>query len=99
MKQWEKIIATAWVGTGLLWMGTVLPAQAAPAAGHFANGAMSHRRSFLARAFLDKGIAAYKSGNYTLALQYFHDADEHGHSKASRYIGLCYENGYGVEKI
>ena len=98
MKQWEKIIATACVGTELLWMGTVLPAQAAPAAGHFANGAMSHRRSFLARAFLDKGIAAYKSGHYTLALQYFHDADEHGHSKASRYIGLCYENGYGVEK-
>ena len=59
MKQWEKIIATACVGTELLWMGTVLPAQAAPAAGHFANGAMSHRRSFLAGAFLDKGIAAY----------------------------------------
>ena len=47
MKQWEKIIATACVGTGLLWMGTVLPAQAAPAAGHFANGAMPHGRFWI----------------------------------------------------
>ena len=89
MKKWEKIVVTACVGTGLWWPGMGLPAQAASPDHSAVMGAMRHQRSFLAGAFLDKGIAAYKAGDYALALQYFHDADEHGHSKASRYIGLC----------
>ena len=59
----------------------------------FANGAMSHRRSF------SPGRSWIKGLRLSLViihwLQYFHDADEH--SKASR-VSDRYENGYGVEK-
>ena len=35
-------------------------------------------------------------GDYANALQNFYAADAKGQMKAPRYIGLCYENGYGV---
>ena len=49
MKQWEKIIATACVGTGLLWMGTVLPAQAAQPDGPFLPASHAAQAEFSRR--------------------------------------------------
>ena len=39
-----------------------------------------------------------KLANYGNALADFEAADSMGHMKAPRYLGLCYENGYGVKK-
>jgi predicted peptidase len=54
-------------------------------------------RSFLAKALHDAGLAAYNAGDYEKALENFTAANSKGHMKAPRYIGLCYEHGYGVK--
>lgn len=54
--------------------------------------------SVTAKLLLDEGIQAYQQGDYPRALTWFRKADAKGHGKASRYIGLCYENGLGVDQ-
>lgn len=46
---------------------------------------------------LSEGIMAYQNKNYSQAMQLFSKADSLGHMKASRYIGLMWLNGEGVE--
>ena len=58
---------------------------------------VNNQHSTLARSLQDAGVAAYKAGDYSKALQNFYAANAKGHMKAPRYIGLCYENGYGVK--
>ena len=63
------------------------------------NTAEGHRQhSGLAKSLLDAGIQHYNAGEYEKALLAFEGADSRGHMKAPRYLGLCYENGYGVAK-
>lgn len=50
------------------------------------------------RALLDQGVKAYQTKDYATALQLFNQAEQQGHMKASRYLGLLYENGYGVPR-
>jgi len=52
----------------------------------------------MSRGLLESGINYYKAGDYGKALADFEAADSMGHMKAPRYLGLCYENGYGVKK-
>ncbi|MBQ1462352.1 MAG: SEL1-like repeat protein [Selenomonas sp.] len=54
------------------------------------------QHSLLAKALQDAGLAAYNAGDYKKALANFTAASSKGHMKAPRYIGLCYEHGYGV---
>jgi TPR repeat protein len=54
------------------------------------------QHSLLAKALQDAGLAAYNAGDYKKALANFTAANQKGHMKAPRYIGLCYEHGYGV---
>ena len=56
------------------------------------------QHSEVSRALMDAGISYYKSGDYTDALKIFQVADSRGHMKAPRYLGLCYEYGYGVAR-
>ena len=58
---------------------------------------VNKQHNMLARSLQDAGVAAYKAGDYAKALQNFYAADKKGHMKAPRYIGICYENGYGVK--
>ena len=58
---------------------------------------VNNQHSMLTRSLQDAGVAAYKLGDYPKALQNFYAADAKGHMKAPRYIGLCYENGYGAK--
>ncbi|WP_373818489.1 tetratricopeptide repeat protein [Glaesserella sp.] len=51
-----------------------------------------------AKQVLNQGIAAYNQQQYVQALDYFQQANQLGHMKAERYIGLSYLNGYGVAK-
>ena len=52
----------------------------------------------MSRGLLEAGIKHYREGNYEKALADFRAADSRGHMKAPRYLGLCYENGYGVKR-
>ena len=54
------------------------------------------QHSLLAKILQDAGLAAYNAGDYKKALANFTAANNKGHMKAPRYIGLCYEHGYGV---
>lgn len=56
------------------------------------------QHSEVSRALMDAGISYYKAGDYTDALKIFQAADSRGHMKAPRYLGLCYEYGYGVAR-
>ena len=51
-----------------------------------------------AKARLDEGIALYQKQNYQHAMPYFEQAQQAGHMKAPRYLGLMYLNGEGVAK-
>lgn len=51
-----------------------------------------------AKQLLDQAVALYNQKDYTQAMQAFIRADEAGHIKAKRYIGLMYLNGQGVAK-
>ena len=51
-----------------------------------------------AKALLDEGIALYQKQNYQHAMPYFEQAQQAGHMKAPRYLGLMYLNGEGVAK-
>ena len=44
----------------------------------------------------DKGLAAYKSGDYATALREWRPLAEQGHVSAQIYLGWMYENGQGV---
>ena len=44
----------------------------------------------------DKGLAAYKAGNYTTAVEEWTPLAEQGVSKAQTNLGVMYENGQGV---
>lgn len=48
------------------------------------------------RLFLKEGIRLYTEGHYESALKILQIAFDRGDMKAGRYIGLCFENGYGV---
>nr|WP_304151460.1 MBL fold metallo-hydrolase [Mitsuokella multacida] len=89
---WQKRLAKA-LACGCLLVASAYPAaSAAPA--HIPN----MHGSVLAGAILNRGIASYKAGHYEAALKDLFTADKQGHMKAARYIGLCYENGYGVKQ-
>jgi len=49
-----------------------------------------------AKALLDEGIALYQKQDYQHAMPYFEQAQQAGHMKAPRYLGLMYLNGEGV---
>lgn len=49
-----------------------------------------------AKALLDQGIALYQKQDYRHAMPYFEQAQQAGHMKAPRYLGLMYLNGEGV---
>ncbi|EFC51839.1 sel1 repeat family protein [Neisseria sp. P0004.S004] len=49
-----------------------------------------------AKALLDEGIALYQKQDYQHAKPYFEQAQQAGHMKAPRYLGLMYLNGEGV---
>ncbi|AUI65991.1 MULTISPECIES: tetratricopeptide repeat protein [Glaesserella] len=51
-----------------------------------------------AKIALDKGVALYQAKDYQTARTYFEQADNQGHMKAPRYLGLMLLNGLGVEK-
>ena len=51
-----------------------------------------------AKALLDEGIALYQKQDYQHAKPYFEQAQQAGHMKAPRYLGLIYLNGEGVAK-
>ena len=51
-----------------------------------------------AKALLDEGIALYQKQDYRHAKRYFEQAQQAGHMKAPRYLGLMYLNGEGVAK-
>ena len=51
-----------------------------------------------AKALLDEGIALYQKQDYQHAMPYFEQAQQAGHMKAPRYLGLMYLNGEGVAK-
>lgn len=89
---WHKNLIRALTCGCLLAAVTVPAASAAPA--RFPN----MHGSVLAGAILNRGIASYKAGHYEDAIKDLFTADKQGHMKAARYIGLCYENGYGVKK-
>ncbi len=48
------------------------------------------------KALLDEGIALYQKHDYRHAKRYFEQAQQAGHMKAPRYLGLMYLNGEGV---
>ena len=50
------------------------------------------------KALLDEGIVFYQKHDYAQALPYFEQAQQAGHMKAPRYLGLMYLHGEGVEK-
>lgn len=54
--------------------------------------------SKIAMVLQDAGVKEYKAGNYEKALSYFRSADAKENMKSPRYIGLCYERGYGVKQ-
>lgn len=89
---WQKNVIRALACSCLLTAFT-FPAASAPPA-RFPN----MHGSVLAGALLNRGINSYKAGHYEAALHDLFIADKQGHMKAARYIGLCYENGYGVKK-
>jgi hypothetical protein len=45
---------------------------------------------------LDKGINAYKSGDYATALREWEPLAEQGHTRAQYNLGILYYNGQGV---
>ena len=51
-----------------------------------------------AKALLDEGIALYQKQDYQHAMPYFEQAQQAGHMKAPRYLGLMYLNGEGIAK-
>nr|WP_314764290.1 hypothetical protein [uncultured Neisseria sp.] len=48
------------------------------------------------KVLLDEGIALYQKQDYQHAMPYFEQAQQAGHMKALRYLGLMYLNGEGV---
>ena len=52
-----------------------------------------------AKALLDEGIALYQKQDYQHAKPYFEQAQQAGHMKAPRYLGLMYLNGAGAGDI
>lgn len=50
------------------------------------------------KALMDTALKAYQRKDYATALQLFNQADQQGHMKTARYLGLLYENGYGVPR-
>lgn len=56
------------------------------------------KHSLLADGAFKEGSRAYQQGEYDKAMRILRVADAMEHMKAPRYIGLCYENGYGVEQ-
>lgn len=87
---WHKPLARA-LACGCLFLSGAAPAAAA------APPPNTHG-SLLFGAILNRGIASYRAGHYEEALKDLFTADKQGHMKAARYIGLCYENGYGTKK-
>lgn len=61
-------------------------------------GCTAHQHNEKAGAYLDQGISYYNQKQYTQAMTEFRRADQLGHMKAPRYIGLMYLNGEGVIK-
>ena len=45
---------------------------------------------------LEKGVKAYRSGDYTTALAKLAPLVEEGHIEAEFYLGVMYDNGWGV---
>ncbi|MGN0949547.1 MAG: MBL fold metallo-hydrolase [Mitsuokella sp.] len=54
--------------------------------------------NFLDRGMIENGVEAYEAKDYERALSFFREAANKNHMKAYRYLGLCYEHGYGVKK-
>ena len=51
-----------------------------------------------AKVLLDECIALYQKQDYRHAMPYFEQAQQAGHMKVPRYLGLMYLNGEGVAK-
>lgn len=47
---------------------------------------------------LEKGKSAYEAGNYQVAASQFKLAADNGNADAMFHLGLCYHDGFGVEK-
>ena len=45
-----------------------------------------------------KGLAAYKAGNYPEAVKWYYKAAKRGNAAAQYDLGICYYYGYGVTK-
>ena len=77
-------------------------AQRIAAAGHemgnHSYSAVPHHNE-QAKALLDKGITLYQKQDYQHAMPYFEQAQQAGHMKAPRYLGLMYLNGAGAGDI
>lgn len=99
-KLWQIIpLALMAVGSVTISMpASTVQAAAAAETAHAAPPAGAPKGSILARAIMQNGVEAYQAKDYKRALSFFRQAAEHGHMKAYRYLGLCYENGYGVKK-
>lgn len=84
---------------GLAFLGALVSFVPSEAAYRIPPAPADHApHDILDRTILDKGVKAYRQGDYEKALSYFYMADSMGHKKAGRYIGLCYENGQGLPK-
>lgn len=52
--------------------------------------------SVMARADLDAGVAAFRSGDYGLALSHLQPLASQGDAQAQFYVGVAYQKGWGV---
>lgn len=66
--------------------------------GNYASEYTSVKTSEKANFYLKSGLKAYKSRNYSRALQDFQEAADLGSGEACYHLGLMYKNGQGTSK-
>ena len=50
------------------------------------------------KSFADRAMKAYENSHYSEAYDLFHKAADNGNVNSEYYLGVMYENGYGVPK-